>query len=209
MSILPACGLRLGVAEAEYRSLSEFLGVQEVGPWLMDLLVDCGCDVAGAKYKALQDFWGYSWESLILGPCARKYIHRVQLLGIEPSRVSFLEILELETRVSPTGPLGLWDYWWTVAVKKLELRLGPFGSHRWEFLLPGPCASSLFKECGWEGARVEYRALSDSIILSLAGLPPGAPRLWPRGSTLGLRSVYLLLDAYVDVMPLGSFGVWC
>lgn len=54
------------------------------------------------------------------------------------------------------------DYWQTVAVKKQELLIGPFQDlkgHRWDFLLPGPVPEGLFKECGWEGPGVEYRAL--------------------------------------------------
>lgn len=51
------------------------------------------------------------------------------------------------------------DYWQTVAVKKLELLIGPFRISRgidrtFSCLVPVP--EGLFKECGWEGPGVEY-----------------------------------------------------
>lgn len=89
-----ACGLRLGGTETEYRSLSESLGMQEVGP-----LVgrsgggSVGVAVMGLEYKVLEAFWGFSWECLIWGPCASKCIHRLWLLGIRAKYRVLLEML--------------------------------------------------------------------------------------------------------------------
>lgn len=82
------CGLRLGGPETEYRSPSESLGMQEVGP-LADLVVDCGSDGAGAKYKALEAFWGFSWECLILVPVPASILTDCSCWGLEISIGSF------------------------------------------------------------------------------------------------------------------------
>lgn len=81
-------------------------------------------------------------ECLILDPCAGKCIHRLWLLGSQvygPFRNA--GVVDKSVSHWDLDPSG---YWQTVALKKLELIIGPFQvlkGHRWDFLLHGPCAN--------------------------------------------------------------------
>lgn len=77
---------------------------------------------AGAKFRALEAFWGFSSECLILDPCASKCIHRLWLLGSQvygPFRNA--GVVDKSVSHWDLDPSG---YWQTVAVKKLELIIG-------------------------------------------------------------------------------------
>lgn len=111
--------------------------------------------------------------------------------GVGAEHRSLSGSLEVKGGVSSAGTLDPQDRWQTVAFRQLEVHIGPFQDHQGadRSLLSGLCASRTVHRLRLKQAEAQLQNLFRIKSLSFAGLPRGAPGLWPREAEAGHRTL--------------------